>query len=655
MNFQKIEIINYGNIENFNYTFRKNELGNPVPLVLIGKNGSGKTLLISNLIDCLVELKRKIYPNGIQEVNSNNYYKIGSLKYIKKGENTSKVYIDISINEKIANYIDIMSIYPEKALKENEVLVKELDSEEEFKDTRFSKKINIKDVNIKDFEKGVLLYFPSDKFYQPMWYNSENYNRINYDINTFVRKSRTNFIKIDLLDNINDWLNYVYLDKEYIYKEEPSNVEIIPSADIGIVTMSTIERRLTKMQQLINKIINIIKDDTCTVTFPTRKNRDIQIKGKNFYISSISQLSTGEMFLLAISISILKEWDIDHDEFELEDIEGCVIIDEIDVSLHIDYCYKILPKLMKLFPKVQFIITTHSPFLLSGLKREYGNDIDIINMPSGEKMNDINAFNEMARAYDILELETNNIIEKNKELEEENNRLKKLNNKIIIYTEGKTDVEYLKLALNRLDGYDEIKEKIEFFDIKNYQNTGDAELSKTFEYLQKGCDSNIKICIFDRDNKSYIIDDAYIRGNNNVYKFNIPIPKHRNKNDFISIEHYLQDEELKTEDKDGRRMFLANEFNEFGLNKINNKLMCKYILDNIEKINFNPLLIIDGSNTKKVYHIDKDKTKNYALSKDKFVENIKENVPNFDKFDFSEFAKIFDVIKKIEQECNKPK
>ena len=171
MNFQKIEITNYGNIENFNYTFRKNELSNPVPLVLIGKNGSGKTLLISNLIDCLVELKRKIYPNGIQEVNSNNYYKIGSLRYIKKGQNTSKVYVDISINEKIANYIDIMSIYPEEALEKNEVLVKELDSEKEFKDTRFSKKININNVNIKDFENGVLLYFPSDKFYQPMWYN----------------------------------------------------------------------------------------------------------------------------------------------------------------------------------------------------------------------------------------------------------------------------------------------------------------------------------------------------------------------------------------------------------------------------------------------------------------------------------------------------
>ena len=650
MNFQKIEITNYGNIEKFNYTFRKNEANNPVPLILVGKNGSGKTLLISNLIDSLVELKRKLYPNGIQEVNSNNYYKIGSLRYIKNGKNTSKVQIKILIDEKNVDYIDVMSLNPEEALVREEVLNNQLSDEQYFKDTKFSKKVNINNVTQKDFENDILLYFPSDKFYQPMWYNSENYNRINYDTNAFVGKSKTNFIKIDLIDNINSWLNYVYLEKEYIYEEKPNEVELVPNKSIATVKISTRTRRQTKIQQLVNEIINTIKDNVCNITFPTRKNLDIQIRGKEFFVSSISQLSTGEMFLLAIATSILKEWDINHDDFEFEDIKGCVIIDEVDISLHIDYCYKILPKLMRLFPKVQFIITAHSPFLLSGLKKEYGNDIDIINMPNGEKLTDINAFEEMIKAYDILELETNNVISRNKVLEEENNRLKRINDKIIIYTEGKTDVEYLKLVLTKLKGYEEIKEKIEFFDIKEYENTGDGELEKTFEYLQKGMDDNIKICIFDRDNKKYILDKEYIRGNNNVYKFNIPIPSNRNETDSISIEHYFKDEELKTEDENGRRIFLANEFNEFGIDKETNKLVCRYVIDNIEKSDFNPLMIIDGSNTKKVYKMDEGTKINYAMTKENFIENIKRNKPNFDKFDFSEFSKIFDIIEKIIQE-----
>lgn len=49
------------------------------------------------------------------------------------------------------------------------------------------------------------------------------------------------------------------------------------------------------------------------------------------------------------------------------DMEGIVLIDEIEAHLHLELQRKILPMLVTLFPNIQFIITTHSPFILNSI------------------------------------------------------------------------------------------------------------------------------------------------------------------------------------------------------------------------------------------------------------------------------------------------
>lgn len=49
------------------------------------------------------------------------------------------------------------------------------------------------------------------------------------------------------------------------------------------------------------------------------------------------------------------------------DMEGIVLVDEIETHLHLELQKKILPVLTTLFPNIQFIVTTHSPFILSSL------------------------------------------------------------------------------------------------------------------------------------------------------------------------------------------------------------------------------------------------------------------------------------------------
>lgn len=48
-----------------------------------------------------------------------------------------------------------------------------------------------------------------------------------------------------------------------------------------------------------------------------------------------------------------------------DELNGIVLIDEIDAHLHISLQRKILPFFVKSFPNIQFIVTTHSPFVIT--------------------------------------------------------------------------------------------------------------------------------------------------------------------------------------------------------------------------------------------------------------------------------------------------
>ena len=57
-------------------------------------------------------------------------------------------------------------------------------------------------------------------------------------------------------------------------------------------------------------------------------------------------------------------------------LEGIVLIDEIETHLHVDLQKKIMPILTGLFPGLQFVLTTHSPFILNSLKNAVVYDLE---------------------------------------------------------------------------------------------------------------------------------------------------------------------------------------------------------------------------------------------------------------------------------------
>ena len=84
-----------------------------------------------------------------------------------------------------------------------------------------------------------------------------------------------------------------------------------------------------------------------------------------------SQLSDGYHVFIALVADIARR-AVMLNEFDGVDapkrVEGVVLIDEIDLHLHPRWQRVALPRLRKVFPRLQFVVTTHSPQVLSSVE-----------------------------------------------------------------------------------------------------------------------------------------------------------------------------------------------------------------------------------------------------------------------------------------------
>ncbi len=96
-----------------------------------------------------------------------------------------------------------------------------------------------------------------------------------------------------------------------------------------------------------------------------RETLRLELK-KGTEILDVRQLSEGEKCFLALVGDIARRLAIANpgSEKSLEG-EGVILIDEIDLHLHPTWQRIVIPKLVEVFPNCQFIVTTHSPVVIS--------------------------------------------------------------------------------------------------------------------------------------------------------------------------------------------------------------------------------------------------------------------------------------------------
>jgi predicted ATP-binding protein involved in virulence len=100
-----------------------------------------------------------------------------------------------------------------------------------------------------------------------------------------------------------------------------------------------------------------------------RLQRMTIIKSKE--VLDIDQLSSGEKALLSVVADLARRLAIANPEAEQPRLgKGVVLIDEVDLHLHPRWQRKLIPSLERVFPNCQFIVTTHSPQVISEVKPE---------------------------------------------------------------------------------------------------------------------------------------------------------------------------------------------------------------------------------------------------------------------------------------------
>ena len=99
-----------------------------------------------------------------------------------------------------------------------------------------------------------------------------------------------------------------------------------------------------------------------------RIERDLEPKfSLNNNVCYLEELSGGFKSILSVIFSII-DWCEGVNEGEMgliEHAQGTVLIDEIDAHLHPEWQGIVVQNLRKLFPEIQFILTTHSPHIIA--------------------------------------------------------------------------------------------------------------------------------------------------------------------------------------------------------------------------------------------------------------------------------------------------
>ncbi|MFB2651484.1 AAA family ATPase [Shewanella seohaensis] len=109
---------------------------------------------------------------------------------------------------------------------------------------------------------------------------------------------------------------------------------------------------------------NLFEDDNLKLVFQS-DSLSFEIHQQNKVPFTFQNLSSGFSSIMAIYADLITKVTLRSiDPYELA---GIVLIDEIDAHLHVSIQKKILAFLTNAFPKVQFIVTTHSPFVVSSV------------------------------------------------------------------------------------------------------------------------------------------------------------------------------------------------------------------------------------------------------------------------------------------------
>ena len=224
---------------------------------------------------------------------------------------------------------------------------------------------------------------------------------------------------------------------------------------------------------------------------------------------SIFNMSAGENALICLFCEIVRQFDKIHPNAHIQTASGVLLIDEIDKHLHIQMQKEVLPRLIQLFPNVQFIISSHSPFATMGLEENVPTKTrtKIIDLDLNGITSDLSATRVFSEGYNAM-------VEKNNQYKVmyETLKFKVEPIKLQIVTEGNND-KHIKKAIEMLDP--SLLDRLEFcFN----GNTGWEQLKKGYDAISSSRPQAKYLFVFDCDSGDSV---NQLLENDNFFRFRL--------------------------------------------------------------------------------------------------------------------------------------
>lgn len=359
-------------------------------ILLNAVNGGGKTTVLSHIADAFHELARKYYSEEF-EGRQLKFYRILSPIYNLDPDNASIVYIRFNLNGEQIDYVDICNNttadYYDKSISiDNKIPFSSFLNQLEKRNGIKLFSSNLNEQKAKGiFGQNIATYFPSYRFEYPGYLNDVYKPQLKFDCEERFDGYLPNPIEVITdLPKLANWLMDVVLDGQ-IYKEQQNVNDGNNTDDDATIAMNRI---IISLNSIINHALSN-KYGTLRLGIGKRTNPgqrisvmlDTENKPSIIYYPSIFNISAGEACIITMFGEILRQAD---NLGKYSDISGIVIIDEIDKHLHIKLQKEILPRLFGVFPNIQFILSSHSPFVSMGLANNLPLRSKIIDLSGGE-------------------------------------------------------------------------------------------------------------------------------------------------------------------------------------------------------------------------------------------------------------------------------
>lgn len=596
--------------------------------VLSGINGRGKTTVISHIVDAFYEMARKSFINTF-EGKENKFYRYSSDLFNYAASSYSLFYARFKEEDKCIDYIDCRGKmtegeYNEIVLLENKIPYKNINLSLERNNCIKSFHTSKEDEVVEIFNHNILTYFPSYRYEQPGYLNAPYKVNVGFNINSAFSGELPNPIEVvSDLNGLAIWFMDVILDSKLYSNRQASRLLI---NNLNRIVSASLKSKLGMDTRLgIGPREN------------TASRIAIAEQNGNLLYPTIFNISSGESALICMFGEILKQAD----KLEMVmDVPGIVLIDEVDKHLHIRLQKEILPQLFELFPNIQFIVSSHSPFLNMGLADKNINRTRCFDLDNNA-LECMPVNNQLySEVYDMFINENNRYAEKLRLMEDKVAALCKP----LVITEGKTDIKHILKAKEVLG----INLDFDIIDSAS-QPDGDDNLKKLLNHLAKIKQLHKIIGIFDCD-ISKTVSEMHPDGNsykdygNGVYGFTIPVPEDRVKNGQtgISIEYLYSDAEIKSPVNDyGHRLFFGTEFSRKSMshNEDNRLTLSKPNGKGEDKI-------LENNGGQAVYD---EEDNNCLAKKDDFAEAIKNGFIHISNESWNHFKPIFELLSEIMQ------